>query len=185
MSNSPAIETARLRLRPLQAADAPGLHAMFGDAEAMRFWNFPPTRDVIETAVNIGRSLATPVFMHQPWAVLARDGGEMVAMVNYHHREPWNRRLELGWICNRAQWGKGIMTEAVGAFIGHCFETLDTHRIEATIEPENHPSCRLAERLGFVAEGGPMRDRCLFQGRFRTMRMYALLHPDWHARRSA
>lgn len=185
MSAAPAIETARLRLRPLEAADAPGLHTMFGDPEAMRFWDLPPTRDVIETAVRIGRSLAMPVFMHQAWAVLPRDGGAMVAMVNYHHREPWNRRLELGWICARAQWGNGIMTEAVGAFIGHCFEALDTHRIEVTIEPDNHRSCRLAERLGFVAEGGPMRDRGLFQGQFRTLQMYALLQPEWRAGRSA
>jgi ribosomal-protein-alanine N-acetyltransferase len=182
MTAPPAIETARLRLRLLEAADAPALHVMFGDAEAMRFWDLPPSRDVIETAVRIGRSLATPAFMHQVWVALPRSGGEAIAMVNYHHREPWNRRLELGWICARAHWGNGIMTEAVGAFIGHCFAALETHRIEVTIEPDNHPSRRLAERLGFVAEGGPMRDRCLFQGQFRTMQMYALLQPDWHAR---
>ena len=37
------------------------------------------------------------------------------------------------------------------ALLAHCFDSLDTHRVEAEIEPANARSARLAERLGFDA----------------------------------
>ena len=46
----PVLETGRLTLRPLQEADAEERHAAHGDAEAMRFWEFPASSDVEETA---------------------------------------------------------------------------------------------------------------------------------------
>ena len=54
------------------------------------------------------------------------------------------------------------------------FKDLDTHRVEATIQPENVASIRLAERLGFRWEG-VLRDRLLVDGSYRTVAMYALL----------
>jgi len=48
---------------------------------------------------------------------------------------------------------RGYMQEAVGAVLAHCFTTLNTHRIEAEIEPENVRSALLAQRLGFQREG--------------------------------
>jgi RimJ/RimL family protein N-acetyltransferase len=49
----PVLETVRLRLRQIEKGDAAGLHAAHGDAEAMRFWDFPPSRDLAETASRI------------------------------------------------------------------------------------------------------------------------------------
>ena len=46
----PILETPRLRLRPFTNADLDGLHAIYGDAEAMRYWTFPASRDRAETA---------------------------------------------------------------------------------------------------------------------------------------
>jgi len=42
----PVLHTERLTLRPLQEADAEGLHMAYGDGEAMRFWDFPASLDV-------------------------------------------------------------------------------------------------------------------------------------------
>ena len=43
----------RVRLRPLDLADAPGLHEAYGDADSMRFLNALPSRDIAETEANI------------------------------------------------------------------------------------------------------------------------------------
>ena len=79
-------------------------------------------------------------------------------MINYHARQPSNRRLALGCILIPRFQGRGYTQEAVGAVLAHCFTTLNTHRIEAEIEPENVRSVRLAQRLGFQREG-LLRDR--------------------------
>ena len=42
----PAFETARLRLRRLTIEDAPSAHKAYGDSEAMKFWDMPPSSDL-------------------------------------------------------------------------------------------------------------------------------------------
>lgn len=174
----PVLHTERLTLRPLQETDAEGLHMAYGDGEAMRFWDFPASRDVAETAARIRRSLAVDERWHAAWAVVLRSGG-FAGMINYHHREPWNRRLELGWILAPAFWRQGFMTEAAGAVLHHCFTEMHTHRAEALIEPENVASRALAAKLGFVQESGLLRDRLHVNGRFRSVMMYGLLQPEY------
>ena len=172
----PVIDSMRLQLRPLVVADAEALHRAYGDPEAMRFWDFP----VSQTAKRIEQSLGVSRERHAAWGVvLKRDPPTLVGMVNYHRREPWNRRLEVGYILARAYWRQGLMHEAMIPFIDYCIESLDTHRIEALIEPGNVHSLRLADRLGFKRESDLMRDRLVVAGEFRSVLMYALLAPEW------
>ena len=174
----PILEADRLLLRQIVESDAEGLHAAYGDAEAMRFWNFPATRTVAETAALIKGAWAGGLVRHGVWTILKR-AGPIVGMINYHHREAHNRRLELGWIVVPAYWRQGIMTEAAHAVLRHCFNRMNTHRVEALIEPENVASLVLAARLGFVQESGLLRDRLFVSGAFRSVQMYALLKSDW------
>jgi ribosomal-protein-alanine N-acetyltransferase len=173
----PSFTTARLRLRPIAKSDAKGLHAAFGDPEAMRFWDSRPSRSVDETKRWIPKS--TPHF--GMWAVLTKDGKRFLGMVNFHARNAAHRRLAIGYILARDHWRKGFMHEALVPFIGYCFGTLGCHRVEALIEPANAASKALAEKLGFRAEG-VLRDRLCVEGEFRSVAMYALFAPDWFAR---
>jgi RimJ/RimL family protein N-acetyltransferase len=93
-------------------------------------------------------------------------------------RQLWNRRLALGWILIPRFQGHGYMQEAVTAVLTHCFTTLDIHRVEAEIEPENIRSAPLAQRLGFQREG-LLRDRLFVANQPRTQQMYALLRSEW------
>ena len=65
-------------------------------------------------------------------------------------------------------------------FLAYCFDALDTHRVEAMIEPENTASIHLAERLGFQREG-LLRDRDVIGGTHRSVLMFSRLAPDWRA----
>jgi RimJ/RimL family protein N-acetyltransferase len=178
---NPPIETTRLLLRPLSDRDAEGLHAAYGDPEAMRFWNMPASVDVLQTAARIGRSLSAPPAFHACWCLVRKSDDAILGMINYHHRESWNRRLELGWILAPAHHGKGLMSEAARAVLAHCFEAMDCHRVEALIEAENLPSIKLAESLGMRCESGLLRDRLLVEGVFRSAMMFGLLKPEWLA----
>ena len=174
----PAFETRRLVLRPIEESDAPGLHGAYGDAEAMRFWDAPPSVDVAETASRIRQTLAVERRWHGMWAILSRSGG-FAGAINYHNVDPRNRRLALGWIVAPAFWKQGLVTEAAEIVLHHCFAAMEMHRIEALIEPENTASRRLATKLGFKQESDLLRDRLYVEGQYRSVLMYSLLQGDW------
>lgn len=175
---APDMETQRLRLRRLVLTDAPGMHEAYGDADNMRFWDAPPSADLAETERRIRISLGFSPIWHSAWAISRKDDGRLVGMVNYHARQAWNHRLAVGWILIPSAQGHGLITEAMVPLLRHCFGALDTHRIEAEIEPENKRSEKLAERLGFRREG-LLRDRVRVGDAYRSVNMWSLLRPEW------
>ncbi|MEO3755167.1 GNAT family protein [Streptomyces sp. B6B3] len=96
----------------------------------------------------------------------------------------------IGYWVDRAVAGRGVMPTAVALAVDHCFLTLGLHRIEICIRPENVPSRRVVEKLGFREEG--LRPRYLhIDGAWRDHLVFALtseeapegLLPRWHRQR--
>lgn len=172
----PTLATKRLRLRQFEPRDVEGLHACFGDEEAMRFWNFPACKTEAESArwLRILEKNTSP-YAYLAWAVVDKRSDRCIGMVNYHHREAQNRRLEIGYILAPAQQGRGLMTEAMQALLAYCFEELSVRRVQALIHPDNAASIALATRLGFRCEGGPLRDYWRVGDGYMSVMLYALL----------
>jgi len=172
----PALATRRLRLRHFEARDLRGLHACFGDPEAMRFWDMPASSTMAETE-RVLRWLAktTSPSDHLAWAITERAKDQCIGMVCYHHREARNKRLELGYILAAQHQGKGLGAEAVRAVLDHCVGVLGAHRVQALVHPENNASIKLIEGLGFRCEGGPLTDYWCVGGSYRDAMLYAFV----------
>lgn len=56
------------------------------------------------------------------------------------------------WVDGRLA-GRGVMPTALAMVVDHCFTRVGLHRIEADVRPENSPSRRVVEKLGFREEG--------------------------------
>jgi len=56
------------------------------------------------------------------------------------------------WVSERFA-GKGLTPTAVALATDHCFFSVGLHRMEICIRPENEPSLRVTEKLGFRYEG--------------------------------
>ena len=79
----------------------------------------------------------------------------------------------IGYWIDRAVAGRGVMPTAVALTVDHCFQTVGLHRVEICIRPENRPSRRVVEKLGFREEG--LRPRFLhIDGDWRDHLVYAL-----------
>lgn len=79
----------------------------------------------------------------------------------------------IGYWVDKAVAGRGVMPTAVALATDHCFRTVGLHRIEVCIRPENAPSRRVVEKLGFREEG--VRPRYLhIDGAWRDHLVYAL-----------
>ena len=59
----------------------------------------------------------------------------------------------LGYWIDREVAGRGMASLAVALVCDHAFGAVGLHRLQADIRPENGPSQRLVERLGFRQEG--------------------------------
>ena len=79
----------------------------------------------------------------------------------------------LGYWVDQDRAGRGIAPTAVALVTDHCFRTLGLHRMEINIRPENRPSLRVVEKLGFRDEG--YRPRYLhIDGEWADHRSFAL-----------
>jgi [ribosomal protein S5]-alanine N-acetyltransferase len=104
----------------------------------------------------------------------------------------WGAALgaSLGYWVDRSRAGHGLAPTAVAMATDHCFEALGLHRMEINIRPENGPSLRVVEKLGFRDEG--LRRKFLhINGAWADHRTFALtaeeipggLLPRWLASR--
>jgi ribosomal-protein-alanine N-acetyltransferase len=79
----------------------------------------------------------------------------------------------IGYWVDEAVAGRGVMPTAVALVVDHCFRAVGLHRIEVCIRPENRPSRRVVEKLGFREEG--LRPRYLhIDGAWRDHLVFAL-----------
>lgn len=170
--------TARLVLRPLSMADTGAMHAIFTDADSMKYWSHPPLTRMEETRDSMEKALLDDDTT-RTWAVTT-DGQEClgwVSLFGVHDRMGW-----IGYILAPAARGKGYAGEAVAAALNYGFGAWNLHRIAANIDPRNHRSAGLLLRLGFSQEGHQRRD-FRYAGEFIDTGIFAILATDWQERR--
>jgi [ribosomal protein S5]-alanine N-acetyltransferase len=175
----PILSTRRLRLRQFCAEDADAMHLCFADPEAMRFWNHPVYTKRVETERAVRRFIDCTPSYYRFWAVSDATTDRCVGMVNYHDGHMRSKRVTIGYIIDPSRHRQGIATEAVSAMLDFCFGELHLHRVQALIHPDNTPSKRLVEKLGFRHEG-LLRDHLRVGGVWRDDMLFALLGTERH-----
>jgi RimJ/RimL family protein N-acetyltransferase len=136
------IVTPRLRLRRAQASDLDGLHAVFSDPTAMRYWSTPPhadrqqTRDWLDGMITAAPDVSDDFVIELQGSVIGKVGC-------------W-KLPEVGYILHPDHWGQGLAAEALSAVIGHIFATRAIDAITADVDPRNEGSLRLLAKLSFV-----------------------------------
>jgi len=171
----PIFATKRLRLRAFRASDIEAMHALYADADNLRYWSTPPSANLGATRRMMNWHLAYRPGNYVIWAVEESKSRKVIGMINYHHRNLREKRVDVGWLILPQHQGKGYMTEAGRALLRHLFDNLGVHKVEALIERANKPSAALAKRLGFRLEGGPIRDRWLVSGQWHSVMLYGLI----------
>lgn len=151
---APVIETGRLLLRPWRKEDFRPYHAILQHPDVHRHFGPEPMG-----AEDCWRRLQAAVGSWQlsgfgTWAVERRSDGRLVGNAGiftaWRGLEPeFGEEPEMGWIFAREVHGQGIASEACRAVIDWAEANLAPTPIWAIIAPENAPSLKLAERLGF------------------------------------
>jgi len=87
------------------------------------------------------------------------------------------RTGQAGYWVSREAAGQGIATTALAALIDHAFLVLGMHRVAAYVQPENLPSLKVLNKLGFRDEGLG-RNVLYVDGAWRDHRSFALTTED-------
>jgi len=151
------LETPRLRLRPLAAADLPDLLRLDRDPEVMRYVGSPAgVKSEAETAARaLARIRETEAGQHEPlgfWCVEARADATFLGVAALI-RMPDGDDVEVAYRLARAAWGQGIATEAAGALVAHGLRTIGLPRLVAVTYLENRASQGVLDKLGFERRG--------------------------------
>jgi 8-oxo-dGTP diphosphatase len=170
--------TERLRLRPLEPADAADLFRLINDFEVAKQLArvpFPYPRDLADEWIATTRAqLGTGAGVHL--AIAGRDdpvllGGIGIAI------DAETREGELGYWIARRFWGHGVASEAAARLVSWALANLPVTRIVARAALDNPASHRVLEKAGFVP-AGEGESFSMARGESRAVRIF-------HATRAA
>jgi RimJ/RimL family protein N-acetyltransferase len=149
--------TERLLLRAWRPSDRAPFAALNADAEVMRHIanGSPMTRAQSD-------ELADAIEAHWErhgfglWCAALRDDPDtcigFVGLAIPSFLPAVLPAVEVGWRLARPVWGRGLATEGARAALAHAFGPLELDSVISVIDPENHRSIRVAEKLGMRYE---------------------------------
>ena len=154
--NRTIIETSRLLLREMTAADRPDLCMILQDKEVMYAYNGPFSDEEVNGWLErqTGRYRE---WGYGLWAVVLKQTGEMIGQCGVT-RQLWNgeEMLEVGYLFRHSHWHQGYATEAARACMEYAFNILGASEACSIIRDNNIPSQQVALRNGMRKAEGVM-----------------------------
>lgn len=175
----------RVRLRPLELADAEQLRAWFSNPELLEFMAAVPYQFSLAAEEEFIRSKLTNDWEHGiALAIEVLDAGDepvLIGNVELRLVSPEARLGELGIaIGDPEYWSRGYGEDVVRTVCRYGFEDLDLHRIGLTTVAYNARAQRCYEKVGFVVEGS-MRESRYVCGRYYDTTVMGLLRSEFEA----
>ena len=147
------IETERLILRGPISGDVDDWAAViFADPMVMRY--MPRVSVAPEEMAKSMVAWFTQLREQQQvggWLITKKTDSQFVGHCILAYRDAFGE-CELGYALGQAFWGQGYGTEAARAVARYGFEQANLDRMFAVAFPENQPSWRILQQLGFVYE---------------------------------
>jgi RimJ/RimL family protein N-acetyltransferase len=149
-------ETARLIVRHLAAEDVDALHAVYGDAEAMKWVGDgrPLTREQCVKWIDVTEhNYAARGYGMS--ALVLRASGEVIGFCGLVH-PGGQETAELKYALRHEHWGQGLASEAAAAMIAYGAGAWRLTEIMATADPEHAASHRILLKVG-MTRGEPRK----------------------------
>lgn len=176
----PTIELDGAHLLPLRKSDAAALYAYLRNPVVTELTSYPVVSAPMVEAI-IERSLSRwGAGELSKWGIALQQDDQLVGVCGFNEWSKAHRWAELAYELAPAQWGKGLMRQAVAAVLKWAYQQYQVHRIHAFVRVDNGRSERVLERSGFVREGR-LRSYRVCRGEPHDFYIYSLLKSDWAA----
>ncbi|WP_313806887.1 GNAT family protein [Flavobacterium sp.] len=148
------LETENLLLRKIAPEVYHFLFNSQSDEEIKSFLGLETDEQFAKEKDKFSKGMATYNRSFVNFQIIDKKTSLIIGACGFHTWYFEHNRAEIGYNLNSDDFkGKGIMSEAIKKVIQYGFEEMKLHRIEALISPNNEPSLRLVQKLGFVKEG--------------------------------
>ena len=139
-------------MRPPRLRDVDAIFKNYAsDREVTEFLPWRPARFQEETAAQVRLFVAMwRRGKRFPWVITEPDSKLIVGMIEIRLV---THAAEVGFVLARSRWGKGYMTEALGAVIDTALGVPQVFRVWAVCDVENNASRRVLEKAGMSREG--------------------------------
>jgi len=174
------LETERLVLREFVEDDWRALYAMESQPDVVRYQSndvHDEQRSRTYVTDSIASARAEPRMIFE-LAITTRGDEAYLGRVGVRRSESDPRLGELWFVVSPAEQGKGYVTEAARALIGHAFAEVGMHRIYGDCDPRNPASARVMEKLGMRREGHLVQNVWI-KGEWCDSVLFAILASEW------
>jgi RimJ/RimL family protein N-acetyltransferase len=172
----PVLTGSKVSLRPWTPADADAVFAACQDPDIQR-WTTVPSPYARADALEYVTQVA-PAAWEQcgaAFAVIDTATGELVGSIGAHGMS--DGVAHVGYWTAPAARGRGLTSDALRTFTRWFLRDGGAARVELVVEAANVASVRVAEAVGFTAEG-VLRQRMVLRGRRIDVVMYSMLTSD-------
>ncbi len=165
------VETTRVLLRPFTMADLETFREIASQREILRFLpesdRMTPERqeEVLEWLIGCYDRNTRERIEKFTLAIVLKHTGEIVGWCGLGPLAFDESQTEIYFVISHGHWGLGLATESASALLGYAFDELGIRRVVAVVNPANHASVRVIEKLGM------QRDR--------TVRGMSAAHRDY------
>jgi len=179
MKTFPTLHTPRLTLGQIEVSDIPTITAYASNPNVSKMLRTMPYPYAEKDAI-FWLNKARTEFKKETayiFRIGLRDRGEFVGGVGLHLKKA-HQKAVIGYWIGEPFWGKGYVTEALGAVLKFGFETLNLNKIQAVYKADNTQSGKVMIKNNMVKEG-EMVDDMYQNGQFYTLIQYRLTKREY------
>lgn len=174
----PTIQLTGIKLRGLRPEDAVAWHAYLCDPSVTEFTSYPAmSLEGVESMIERCRS-GYAAGTSCTWALATEADDELIGTCGFNQWAAVQGWAELAYDLARSYWGRGFISQAVGACLRWAFEQPGLNRVHAFVMVGNARSERVLERARFTCEGH-LRAFRTCRGQPRDYRVFSILRPEW------
>ncbi len=174
VSDFPALETKRARLRQITQADIHNIYIGLSNPEVVKYYGVSfATVEAAEEQMLWFKELektGTGIW----WAITSKQDNLFYGAAGFNNVSDKHKKAEIGFWLLPQFWGQGLMQEVFPVVCHYGFEKLNLHRIEGFVDSENKSCKKAIEKMNFLLEG-TMKECEIKEGKYLNLDIYAKL----------
>lgn len=174
----PVLNTERLTLRAFEEGDADALFELRNHPTVLQYLDRAADGDrqvSVDMILRIQESFKEKAGLS--WVMSEKETGVFLGTFGFWRMWPEHSRAEIGYTLLPQYWRKGYMYECIATCMKYAFSELQLHSVMANVNPDNTPSWKLLEKLGFKREAH-FREDYYANGKFTDSYIYSCLEKD-------